>query len=436
MRPRFPDTQSIRAIAILLGLACAAPALSAPRDTVDSLASLVDNNFYDPQKARDIADELRRDAKAGAFDSMTDPRDLASQLTRRLKPFDRHFNVTWTGAPSGARAPGSSLEIPALLSEASDRRSSYGFRSVEMLPGAIGYIDMRFFADFSSAKPGEPARAAADAALQLVSGADAVIIDLRYNGGGSPAMVGYLVSAFVPADANVYNVILRRNGSESERPKLLYPHPRMDVPLYVLISGRTASAAESTAYTLQAARRATIVGEPSVGAANPGGELPVGEGFNVFVPTGSPMNPVTRKNWEGIGVQPDMRVPSEHALARAEILALEAVLARNEQGPRALDSRWTLEALRAEQTPPAGPPLSEYAGVFGDATVSTAAGRLVLQRGRQPPLALMRFGGDGFFVRSEPFRRVLFERDADGQVKGFEFVRSTGQSIWYPRSKE
>jgi hypothetical protein len=431
MRPRFPDAQSIRAAAMLSCLALLQPALGAPRDTVDMLATLIDNNFYDQDKARDIAYELRREAQAGAYDTVADPRDLASLLTRKLKTFDRHFNVTWTGKPPGEAGPGSSVEFTAPPGEAQDRRSSYGFRSVEMLPGAIGYIDMRFFADFATGKPNEPARAAADAALRLVSGADAVIIDLRFNGGGSPAMVGYLVSAFVPANADVYNVILRRNGTESERPKQLYPQPRVDVPLYVLISGRTASAAESTAYTLQAARRAIVVGESSAGAANPGGELPVGEGFNVFVSTGTPFNPVTKKNWEGAGVQPDVRAPSDQALVRAEILALESVLAKS---PRALDTQWTLEALRAEQTPPGGPPLSEYKGMYADAIVATADGQLALHRARQPPLTLMRLGGDVFFVRSEPFRRVRFERDAHGKVKGFEYVRSSGQSIWYPRS--
>ena len=413
-------------------MALAPLALSAPRDTVDSVASLIDNNFYDAQKAHSIAGELRQQAQAGAFDRVADPRDLASLLTRKLKPFDRHFNVTWTGKPAQRQGPGDSAESPVLTSELQDLRTNYGFRSVEMLPGAIGYIDMRFFADF--ARPNDPARAAADAALQLVAGADAIVIDLRFNGGGSPAMVGYLVSAFVPADAEVYNTIHRREGTETERPTQPYPQPRLDVPLYVLISGRTASAAESTAYTLQAAHRATIVGEPSAGAANPGGELPVGEGFNVFVPTGTPVNPVTRKNWEGAGVQPDVRTSSEHALTRAEILALEAVLAKGPSGPQVLDTRWTLEALRAEQTPPTGPPLSEYKGTYADAAVSIADGRLTLKRGRQPPLTLMRLGADAFFVRSEPFRRVLFERDGGGKVKGFAYVRSSGQSFWYPRS--
>jgi C-terminal processing protease CtpA/Prc len=141
-----------------------------------------------------------------------------------------------------------------------------------MLPGSIGYIDMRTFADFSFGKPDEPARKAMEAALTLVSTADAVIIDLRNNGGGSPAMVGYVVSAFTPPGANIYSEFHHRDHTDSERPKESDPKPRLDVPLYILISGRTASAAESTAYTLQAAKRATVVGAVSGGAAHPGGE--------------------------------------------------------------------------------------------------------------------------------------------------------------------
>ena len=111
MRPRFPEVQSIRAMAVLLCLAFLPAALGAPRDTVDVLATLIDNNFYDQQLARDIAVELRRDAQAGAFDGASDPRDLASLLTQKLKPFDRHFNVTWTAQTAAARAGSSGRDV-------------------------------------------------------------------------------------------------------------------------------------------------------------------------------------------------------------------------------------------------------------------------------------------------------------------------------------
>jgi hypothetical protein len=202
--------------------------------------------------------------------------------------------------------------------------------------------------------------------------------------------------------------------------------------LYVLISGRTASAAESTAYTLQAAHRATIVGSTSVGAANPGGEFPLDDGFNLFVSTGTPVNPLTGRNWEGVGVTPDVRADPERALEHAEILALETVLARNSSSAAALDTRWTLEALRAELAPPKGPPLAGYVGTYADATITKAGEGLALKRAGHGEMTLMRVRGDVFFVRGEPFRRVLFERNSAGTVTGFQLVRSSGQALWFP----
>src|SRR6185503_6003675 len=147
-----------------------------------------------------------------------------------------HFNVSWRPAAAAEKAPPSASTPPA--PELADQRSAYGFRRVEMRPGGIGYIDLRFFADFNFAKLNEPPRKIADAALTMLSGADAVILDLRNNGGGAPAMVGYLVSAFTAADADIYNVFHSRDNTESERPGQAYASPRVDVPLFVLISGR------------------------------------------------------------------------------------------------------------------------------------------------------------------------------------------------------
>jgi hypothetical protein len=415
----------LQLLAAICWMTFAPHALCTPRSAVEHIATVIENNFFDPDRAREIGVSLRTAAAAGQFDALADPRDLASVLTRRLHSSDHHFAVTWA-------APKSTPSDPAMSADTFDRRTGYGFRRVEVLPGAIGYIDLRTCSDFDSSRTNEPAREAADAALALVASADAIIIDLRNNPGGSPAMAGYLVSAFTRPEADIYNVFHYRDRSESERPKDGYPKPRLDVPLYVLISGRTASAAESLAYTLQAAKRAVIVGEISGGAANPGGEFPAGEGFHVFVSISTPINAITGANWEGGGVKPDIRATDQHALRQAQILALEAALARNTSSIERLDALWTLEALRSESSAPPGPLLASYAGAYGDATISLAAdGNLALQRGRRPPWILLRLRGDVFFVRDEPFRRVLFERSGTGQVQRFQLLRAGGPSTWY-----
>ncbi|MFL6550391.1 MAG: S41 family peptidase [Povalibacter sp.] len=412
----------------LLTVSAPIAASPVPRDIATRAAELIDNNFYDVERARKISDELKSAAKAGEFDALKDPRDLAAKLSERLYKYDRHFRVSFTKHESERESH------PSMSAEAMDRRSGYGFRRVEMLPGAIGLIDMRMFADFEFGKPNEPARTTVDAALTMMSNADAVIIDLRNNGGGSPAMVGYLVSAFTPADANIYNNFHRRSDEFSERPGDFYLTPMLNVPLYVLISGRTASAAEATAYTLQAAHRAIIVGEKSAGAANPGGQFPIGEGFNIFISTGSPMNPVTKTNWEASGVQPDVAISAEDALLRAQILALERVLAANSNSPEHEETRWILEALRVEQGgAPKGPALAAYAGKYGDASIAVKGDTLMFVRGQRPPATLVRIKDDIFFVKGESFRRVLFDRESSGKIRGFQLARVGGDSVWFPK---
>ena len=407
-----------------------AAATAAPRDVVEQVATLIENNYFDPTRAVAIADELRTGARSGQFDSLRDPRDLATAVTARLQPRDHHFRLNWSpaGGPTSNR-PDSADPGPAQSLETLERRNAYGFRRVEMLPGALGYIDLRTFADFSFAKPDEPARQAADAALALVSSADAVIVDLRNNGGGSPNMVGYLVSAFTPPDANIYNTFQHRDTAGTERPKQSYSKPRLDVPLYILISGRTASAAESTAYTLQAAKRAIVVGEVSAGAANPGGEFPVGEGFNVFISTSTAINPITGTNWEGVGVKPDVPVNPDKALERAEFLALQQVLTQDASN---VETRWILEALQAEVAPSPGAPLSDYVGIYtGGAAIVAKNTALGLRRDRRPPWSLVRIHGDVFAVRDEPFRRVQFERNSSGRITRFQLVRAGGPAAWF-----
>jgi hypothetical protein len=421
-------TRSVRLLVLLGLIAPLQSTLSNPREVVTEIASLIENNYFDAQTGREVARELRMAVRSGAYGKYAEPRDLAAALTAQLRRTDQHFNVVWFPAPQVGQS--SASEVESFTRALSGR--SYGVRSVSMLSGSVGYIDMRSLPYISFRRADDPARLAADAALQLISGASAVIFDLRHAIGGYPEMAGYLVSAFVEPDAEIYNVFHSRDGQQSERPVQTYHSPMPDIPVYVLVSGSTASAAESVAYTLQAAKRAVIVGEPTRGAANPGGMLPVGHGFNVFISNATPINPITGTNWEGEGVQPDIAVPSEQAVQRAHIEALEHML-KQSGGSAATDIRWTLEALTIARTPPARVALSAYAGKYSGASVSIRGDGLHLLRDRGPVMRLLYLRDDTFVIEDEPSRRVMFERDAAGAITGFQLVRSNGYSIWHPR---
>ncbi|WP_334160650.1 S41 family peptidase [Phenylobacterium sp.] len=417
---------AVATVSILLG----SPGQAAqPRAVVDRVADQIAANFYDPARGAQIAAELKAEAARGAYDRHTAPLDLAEALTARLRPLDGHFQVQWQ-APQGVSAsPGGPQRV--LEDPDRDRRANYGFRAVEVLPGNIGLIDLRYFAGFRAEDA--PARARADAAMAMIAGADAVIVDLRDNGGGSPAMVGYLASYFVPRGADIYNTFKSRGPDAHETPPYEVRGPRvLDRPLYILTSARTGSAAESFAYTLQAAKRAVVVGEASGGAANPGDFAPAGDGFRVFVATGRPVNPITRTNWEGTGVTPDVVVPAGDASARARALALGEIR-KAASGVGAVEAQWAAEALSPAAVDPAA--LAAYAGDYGSRRVAVEDGRLVVRTGRRPPLLLVPLAGDLFFVdgAATPLR-MRFERDGAGRVTGLLLLTPEGRTSRWARA--
>ncbi|WP_052632021.1 S41 family peptidase [Pseudoxanthomonas suwonensis] len=396
-----------------------------PRAVAGEVAATIEREYFDPQRGAGIAAALRADADRGDFDRLQDPLDLATALTTRLKPHDRHFNVRWS---AGDEAPANGPRRPP--PGAGPARDNFGIRRVEVLPGNVGYLDLRQFADFDFADPQAPARQAIDAALQLLAHVDALIIDLRDNGGGSPAMVGYLASAFAEPGADIYNTFHSRTGTRSEAPAQGFASPRTQLPLYVLTSGRTGSAAEAFAYTLKNARRATVVGEASGGAANPGRPFRLGDGFSVFVSTGSPVSPVTGSNWEGTGVAPDVEVAAADALDRARRLALAALVERGAGEP----ARWALEA--ADATPATdATTLAGFAGDYGVLRVELAEGALQLRQDRRPALRLRPLSADMFFVDGEPTRRVRFERRPDGSIAALELQWADGQRARHARGE-
>jgi len=404
---------------------------AAPREVVAELADTVEAHFYDEAKAREIAAGLRTEAEKGSYDTLTAPKDLAPALTAYLKPYDTHFNVEWVGdgAPE-AEPPAGDPSVPKLPIPEALARNNHGFRKIEILPGNIAVIEMRSF-DLTRA-PGDPARIAADGALAAVSGAAAVIFDLRQSMGGAPDMVGYLASAFfAPGRDGIYNVFTSRSETRTEKPETPYANPRPDVPLYAVISGRTSSAAESFPYTLQAAGRATIVGEASSGAGNPGSVFPMKSGYTVFISLGRTENPITKSSWEKTGVIPDIEAPNSQALTAAYREALKTVSANAASPTDKVEAAWALEQLDA---PTLAVETDDYVGSYQNTAIAMVSGALVYRRDRRPEALLVPLAPDVFGFADLPNRRIRFTRDASGAVTHLEEYSTIGDVLRLPRS--
>ena len=203
-----------------------------------------------------------------------------------------------------------------------DLANGHGIRSGHRLPGNIGYIDLAYFS------PDSDARTALAAALQLVSGTEALIVDLRRNGGGSGDTATASLSYFFEEPTQLSSIVERKNGQAQERQKWTMPYvagPRyLGNPVFVLTSRHTHSAAELCAYDLKNTHRATIVGERTAGNANSStGEIALGYGFAALIPNGQTRSPITHTNWEGTGVEPDFVTNAGDALIVVYKLALK-----------------------------------------------------------------------------------------------------------------
>lgn len=305
--------------------------------TVESLATAIDANYVFPDVGKATARGLRERLRKGRYDKITSAMAFEDSLRADLRTLahDLHLRVHYSNRPlpqEDANAERGTHDNIAAAAErervaTQSRRLNHGFERVERLPGNIGYIELRAF-------DGSPeAGAVAQAAMTFLARTDAILFDLRRNGGGDPNMIALLLSYLYGSDDRVHiNDFYERQGNRTIEywTSTAVPGPRLpDVPVYVLTSRRTGSAAEEFAYDIKALKRGTLVGEVTAGGANPGGLFRLNDHFAAFIATGRAINPVTKTNWEGVGVEPDMRVPADDALKAAQVDVLTKLAAKD-----------------------------------------------------------------------------------------------------------
>lgn len=362
---------------------------SQQRAVIDSLCASLNANYVFPETAQKISMQLQASLKAGDFKQLTNPGDFGNDITRRIQDIchDKHLRVRF--APQMAdelieqrSQPEGENSIPEdWMNEM--KRDNFGFKEVKILPGNIGYLDLRGFNDVRIA--GETA----SAAMTLLSNSDALIIDLRQNGGGDPGMIQLITTYLydeMQEPVHLNSFYFRPDDITTQTWTLPYVSGKRlgsKAPVYVLTSNYTFSAAEEFSYNLKNLKRATIVGETTGGGAHPGGPVPVGEGFVAFVPIGRAINPVTKTNWEGTGVTPDVATTKKEAFDKAYILALDALSAKATAETDRAHYQWQKTSIEADIQPPvhSQQDLEKFIGQYGERRIFMENGKLCYQRG-------------------------------------------------------
>jgi C-terminal processing protease CtpA/Prc len=281
-----------------------APVGAGEREAVVAAAiAALDKAYVFPEVAARMGADLRTRLAAGEY-ATPDARELARALTRDLQAVsrDKHLRVVLTA------------EHEARMQKMAAPAGNHGIGRHEVLPGNIGYLEVT---SFLGRGPG--VEEAIAKAMQVLAGTDALIVDLRANGGGNPQTVARLSSYLFERPTHLNSLYWRERDRTDEfwTTEIAGPRFGQSKPVYVLTSPKTFSGAEEFSYNLKSLKRATLVGERTGGGAHPGAVRALNDRFSIFVPTGRAINPVTGTNWEGTGVVPDVEVPAAQALERA-----------------------------------------------------------------------------------------------------------------------
>jgi retinol-binding protein 3 len=341
---------------ILLSLLLFKPSAAEAQDTekmnpkavrllIDSIGSALNRSYVYPDKAALMTGYLKKKYKSGGYNNVKDRFELGRQLLQDLQEIckDRHLHLVYD--PSFATV----LETPMSETEMrrnfergleNDRANNFHFMKTEILPGNIGYLRWNGFSGFV-----EEATPTFDAAFRFVANCQALIIDMRYNGGGAPSMVLHTQSYFFDEQTRMNDVIDRNNDTVKRWTDPAASDFKLTMPVYILTSRFTFSGAEDFTYGLQQVHRATIVGDTTGGGAHPTREFSIGQGFVLSVPTHRSPNIVSGTDWEGTGVRPEVAVSSKQALARTQALVYAELLAKTTDEQERQQLQWYLTSL-------------------------------------------------------------------------------------------
>jgi len=299
---------------------------------IDRALALLNEHYVFPDVAKQMEAAMRQQQQQGAYDAITSALAFRARLEADLRAVskDKHLRVFYSAKPTPERPEsGAPPEKEREEFRAHFTRQNFCFERVERLAGNIGYVDFRCFG------PPDVIAETVAAVFTFLGHTYALIVDLRENRGGDPAGVALISSYLFDKPTHLNDIYSRRD----DRTKQFWTLPSVagrrltGTDVYVLTSAQTFSGAEEFTYNLKNLKRAKIIGEVTGGGAHPVSGHRINAHFGIGVPFARPINPITKTNWEGTGVEPDEKVPARQAFHVAHLQALES-LRTKETDPR------------------------------------------------------------------------------------------------------
>lgn len=286
---------------------------------VQEAGDLLEKHYTVAEVAAKVSRLLQSKLTEGLYRSIVDYESLASQLTADLQETSGDHRLHIFNCEI---EPESLHNVPKIPSPEEVAFIIDTLFNVEVLPGNIGYLRFDMMEDIKVLRAIGP---------QLVKvvwnklvNTDMLIIDLRYNTGGYSTAIPLLCTYFFDAQPlkHLYTVFdhSKRNATKvMTLPEVLGQRYGSQKDIYILTSHMTGSAAEAFTRTMKDLKRATVIGEPTIGGALSSGTYQIGNSIlYASIPNRAVLSAFTGKAWSVSGVEPHIAAQASDALNVAQ----------------------------------------------------------------------------------------------------------------------
>ena len=327
----YPMKHTRKRIATIMALACGIVAYAQDLDksyinkTVNKIIGEIDKNYIIPELKAEVISDISTNLEQGKYYNLRDHASLAKILTKDLKESSGDFHLYVVAKTSDAEEKTSPVRQMRRMSP--DPKAFENLVSHTILEGNIAYLKVPLFG------PLEYLKEDLDAFLEATLSADAIIVDVRDCPGGFGETLAYLAGGFVANQTHLTTYYSKTEQQSLFTPKTKFGPINNQKEVFVLTNGSTGSAAEGFAFYLQQIGRVTVVGAPTAGGGRSNEFFPIDDVLDLSVSTRTSVTP-NGKQFQGVGVQPDVFTPENNALKQAQIQALQSLQEKSpEQKP-------------------------------------------------------------------------------------------------------